>query len=435
MFINNIKLHLFFILALISCSFVSRSQTLDTMTDFIPSASLWGYAFGDYAFKGNADTVGNAYGSPGRGGSNQYAKIPQNTNFFQFRRIYLGVNYYISPKFTAEFLLAAEDDFAPGSIGNQSSTGDVFSTNNPNFVAYVKLANIRWKNIFSGTDLVVGQASTPSFPLMSEAIWGYRSIERTITDNFRTPSFDLGISLQGHFDADANYGYNVMMGNGNGAKPAVSSFKWYYADVWAKFMDKKLIFDLYQDYYRYNWSAPIAGAPSDGDHQDRNMTKLFVAYTKPKFTIGLEAFSCTFLGGIQANTAQKTYYLTTVATGISLFARGPIYKDKLGFYVRYDNFDPSHKINEVTSNPEIIAYSTTTNSSNYDPTTKQQMFIYGLDYTPVKNVHIMPNVWTNAYKCSLSSKYVDLGLNPKANAQKGTDLVYRLTIYYTYGKK
>jgi hypothetical protein len=33
---------------------------------------------------------------------------------FQFRRIYLGYDYNISKKFTAELLLAAEDNFPPG---------------------------------------------------------------------------------------------------------------------------------------------------------------------------------------------------------------------------------------------------------------------------------------------------------------------------------
>src|SRR4051794_19063014 len=70
---------------------------------FAPHGQLWGYAFGDYAYKPHADTVNG-----GRGGSNQYTKVPKDFNMFQFRRIYLGYNYDISPKFSAEFLLAAE---------------------------------------------------------------------------------------------------------------------------------------------------------------------------------------------------------------------------------------------------------------------------------------------------------------------------------------
>src|SRR3954465_10465876 len=84
------------------------AQTSDT-SEFKPSGKLWGYAFGDYAWKGSTD-------EKGRGGPNQYTKVPLNANLFQFRRIYLGYDYNISQKFSAEFLLAAEDNWAGGVV-------------------------------------------------------------------------------------------------------------------------------------------------------------------------------------------------------------------------------------------------------------------------------------------------------------------------------
>src|SRR5437763_6895117 len=176
-----------------------------TDTSFKTSGKLWGYAFGDYYYKSHADALN-------RGGSNQYSGIEEGRNAFQFRRIYLGYNYDISPKFAAEMLLAAEDNVS-NSAG--ATSGDLLSNNKLSF--YIKLANIRWKNIWKGTDLVVGQAATPAFPLLSEAIWGYRSIERTVADIRRTPSYDLGATLQGKFDSKGNYGYNLMVGNGTSA--------------------------------------------------------------------------------------------------------------------------------------------------------------------------------------------------------------------------
>src|SRR5215469_14122789 len=65
---------------------------------------LWGYAFGDFYYKSHSDSLN-------RGGNNQYTGIPQSRNAFQFRRIYLGYDYNITKKFTAEVLLAAEDNF------------------------------------------------------------------------------------------------------------------------------------------------------------------------------------------------------------------------------------------------------------------------------------------------------------------------------------
>ncbi len=58
---------------------------------------LWGYSFGDFAYKTHSDSLT-------RGGSNQYTGIPQNRTSFQFRRIYLGYDYNISKKFSAELL-------------------------------------------------------------------------------------------------------------------------------------------------------------------------------------------------------------------------------------------------------------------------------------------------------------------------------------------
>jgi len=413
-----------FILVFVSFSMDTIAQSIDSTTVFKPHGTLWGYVFGDFAFKGNADTVGGGLGR----GTTQYSKMPQNARLFQFRRVYLGYNYDISPKFSAEILLAAEDDFYPGSVGNQTTTGDALLDNK--FAPYLKLANIRWKNVYSGADLVFGQVATPAFPLLSEVVWGYRSIERTVTDLRRTPSFDQGITLQGRFDRDTNFGYNLMVGNGKGAVPENDAFQWFYGDVWAKFFNKKLIIDIYQDYEKLDWT-PIVDGQTGAFHHDRNMTKLFVAYSVPKFTIGVEAFTNTLMGDVEASSLKNTYYRTTVATAFSVYARGRVYKDKLGFFARYDNYDPSHKINEVTGDSRIISYVPLT--SQYDPTTKEQFVTFGMDFTPFPNIHIMPNFWLNTYQCSLPVE--DYGLNAKGSGVKGTDAVYRLTVYYIFGKK
>src|SRR5674476_1193600 len=88
-------------------------------SSFKPSGKLWGYAFGDYYYKAHSDAFN-------RGGSNQYTNIEQTRNAFQIRRAYLGYDYDISPKFSAQLLLAAEDN-ATTSTGTTS--GDLLSNN------------------------------------------------------------------------------------------------------------------------------------------------------------------------------------------------------------------------------------------------------------------------------------------------------------------
>ena len=65
---------------------------------------------------------------------------------------------------------------------------------------------------------------------------------------------------------------------------------------------------------------------------------------------------------------------------------------------------------------------------------------FGIDYTPIKNVHVMPNVWLNTYTSALDvtgsnaagTKYASM--NSNVTGVKGTDAVYRLTFYYIFGK-
>ena len=428
----------------------ANAQTADTT--FKPSGKLWGYAFGDLAFKGGGDEAN-------RGGSNQYTNIPLNSNLFQWRRIYLGYDYNISAKFSAEFLLAAEDDWAAGVLGQKAnstttptgstagtlslgSNGDVLVNNK--FSPYVKLANLRWKNIYKNADLILGQSSTPTFAkngsgMASEEVWGYRSIERTITDVRRTTSYDFGVALQGKFDSKGNMGYALMVGNGQGAKPENDMFKSFYGDVWFKFANKKIIVDLYQDYTKLAWGTFVKGF-NGPRYSDRNMTKLFVAYAATKLTVGAEVFMNTLMGDVAVTGKDGyTYYRTTSAMGVSVFAKGRITPEKLGFFARFDNYDPSGNLSNIASDKNTASYSAST--SQYAPNTKEMFTTFGIDYTPIKNVHIMPNVWLNTYSSSLdvagkNGAGTAYSAMDKANVTgiKGSDAVYRLTFYYVYGK-
>src|ERR1700683_2718693 len=117
------------------------------------SGRIWGYVFGDFYYKSHADSLN-------RGGRNQYSGIPQSRNAFQFRRIYLGYDYNFNSKFSSELLLAAEDNFpAYNAPGQTAANGDELSNSKEAF--FIKLANVRAKNIWNGTDLVVGEQSTP----------------------------------------------------------------------------------------------------------------------------------------------------------------------------------------------------------------------------------------------------------------------------------
>jgi hypothetical protein len=380
----------------------AQQATVPADTTFKPGGKVWGYAFGDYYYKAHSDPKN-------RGGNNQYSGIEESRNAFQFRRVYLGFDYNISPRFSAEMLLAAEDNIV-NSAG--AASGDLLQDNKLTY--YIKLANIRWKNVWKGTDLVVGQASTPAFPLLSEPTWGYRSVERTISDIRRTPSFDLGVTLQGKFDPDkGNFGYNLMVGNGTGARPENDKYKWFYGDIWAKLFNKKLVLDLYADYQRLNWTPAF--------HHSRNMVKGFIAYATPSLTIGTEAFinqGQHDVVGMTGNVPVDT--LNAVAQAISVYVHGNIIKDRLRFFVRMDHYNPDTKYN----NTVYSSYKGLTGT--YEPNNKELFFTAGLDFMPVKYVHFMPNVWYNQYTSKVS--------NLSGSDYRDHDLVYRITFYYVYGR-
>jgi len=394
------------------------------------SGRLWGYVFGDYYVKGHSDSLN-------RGGNNQYTGIPKNRNAFAFRRLYLGYDYNITSKFSAELLLAAEDNFPafnPPTATNTAASGDELLNNKETF--FIKLANVRWKNIWNGTDLIVGEQVTPAFPLITEKIWAYRSIERTISDIRRTPSYDMGAGLQGTFDPKTkNFGYDLLVANGTSDKPASNSFKWFYGDVYAWFLDKKLVIDLYADYQRLNWQP--------GWHHDRQMVKAYIAYTTPALTIGAEGFINTIRNDTKATKiGGGADTINTAAQGLSLYVHGNIVPGKLRFFARWDGYNPNNNVNTgkysayaglsspngYNSPGAKITYNASTGApsaavATTDITSKEMFITAGLDFTPAKNVHFMPNIWYSHYASQLSAgKFADY------------DLVYRMTFYFVFGK-
>jgi hypothetical protein len=396
---------------------------------------LWGYVFGDYYYKVHADGLN-------RGSTTQYSGLQKDRNAFQSRRIYLGYDFNFNKKFSSEVLLAAEDNLPAGNPPTSASlSGDELLNNKLAF--YIKLANLRIKNLWDGTDLIIGQQSTPAFATMIEKIWNYRSIEKTIADIRRTPSFDLGVGLQGTFDPKTkNYGYNLLVANGTGAKPANNNYKWVYGDIWAKFFNQKLILDLYADYDKLNWT--------DSWHHSRQMVKGFIAYNTAPITIGVEGFINNLKQDVFATriTDEAVDTLNSVSSGISTYIHGDIIKGKLRFFARYDYLTPTNKVNNSMYNKYVLntgnyndnSYSSVATSSasavaTGDQTYKQEFITLGLDFMPAKNIHIMPNIWYNRYSTQLSADLNNTINGALAEKAKGDyDLVYRVTFYYTFGK-
>jgi hypothetical protein len=404
--------------------------------DFKPSGNLWGYVFGDYAFKSQNDTLGRGAGNVQYKGTNALNSnnvvsgtnpVPANvqSNAFQIRRMYLGYDYNISKRFTAQVVLANEQTL----LGNNQNT------------TYVKYANLKWNNFWKGTDLVIGQYQTASFAnaFNTEPLWGYRSSERTIMDLHNVDgSTDLGLSLQGKiWQAEAAdsmkpalLGYALQIGNGNSATPSTAPFKKVRANVYAALLSQKLVIGLYADYVTQQYSP----------YHTSNMTmKAYVTFRTEVFHIGVEAFQQTNQNSDvyqvynkSTNTWSANDTASGVQLGVSIFGSAKIIKNKLNVFARYDMYNPDTKWN--TNNSYSKAYSTITGSNMTSATFYKQTFVnVGLDWTPDKRVHIMPNFWYNADNANMSTAGPDFTGKPLgARVIKDEDIVYRVTFYYLF---
>jgi hypothetical protein len=382
---SKMKKTLFFILLfLVSLNSFSQKDTTKVKEEFKPSGKLWGYTFGDFMYKAQSNTFSQT--------NTQYASTPNKATSYEFRRIYLGYDYNISERFSAQLILAYEGT-SLASDGNRS--------------IYIKIANLRWKNIFHNSDLVIGAQGTPTYATTYESIYGYRSLEKTIMDMRKiSGSSDVGISLQGKFNDEGNIGYNVMISNGSGAKPEADKWKKFFGDLYFKFFNQKVMLDIGAD-NEWGQHSPYP--------KDKNTIKAFLGYQGERITIGLEAFqqmqrNNTIFTEPAPSTVKDT--VNALASGISIWARGPISK-KLSCVVRYDYYTPDTKFNATNVYP-----------AGYTGIYTESFVLVGLDYAPVKNVHLIPNVWYDMY----NNRYSDVNNLSKTSA----DLAYRLTVYYIF---
>ena len=384
-------------------------------TAWKPIRRLWGLAFGDFYYDAHSD-------AGGRGSETNYGGVPTYRNSFQFRRLYLGYDYDISKKFTAVVLLASEPNASTSVSGTTSiQNGDNLVDNKMAF--YLKYAYIKINDIWPGTSLLLGEQPVNTWALTTETVSAHRWVERTIVDMHKLGnSFDVGAGLQGTFDPTTkNFGYNFIIGNNEQAVlPSAATantgfYKIFYGDIWAKLLDQHIYLDAYGDYVK---TAPATAAIGGQSH---NMFKGIAAYSVPVFTIGVEAFTDNITNGVTAVSGTTKTPTNATATGVSIFTYGAIYKDKVGFFARFDTYNPDHDFNQA------YTYTVNTNLSSYNPYQKEKFYNAGIDFTPAPSVHLAPNIWLmdfNDQRAPGSTGYL-------ANDHT---LVYRLTFYYTFGK-
>ena len=229
-----------------------------------------GYMFGDYYYNVTRDqnfiTLSNTQGSSAMPGSTAMQA-------FQFRRVYLTYDNDISEVFASRFRLEADQaaNASNGKIG-----------------VFVKDAYLRWKNIFSGSDLFFGIQPPPAYEV-SEAAWAFRSLDKTQMDlRGVVASRDFGLGLKGKITGDGMVNYWVMIGNNSANSPAATKYKRYYGHI-----EVKPITNLHATVYAdFKDATDIVDAATGNKVSNGTLTTaVFAGYGEPfKYNINAELF-------------------------------------------------------------------------------------------------------------------------------------------------
>lgn len=380
------------ILSLISLNSAAQ-DSIQSKNDFKDTGKIWGYVFGDYAYKLHADAE--------KRGNIQYSRLPQNYSSFNIRRVYIGYDYPFSPNVSSQFVLAYES----GSEAHQGNRDEL--TDNHRGV-YIKAMNIRFKNVIPHATIVAGQQArpTPSFATSGDPVWGYRSIEKAITDlRGISSTYDLGVGIFGKIGKNENVGYDLMVGNNNKAKIENNNFKKLYTSLFSYFLNKKL---LIHGNYEYGT------ATNEPVRKSLSTIKGLIAYQSKQTTVAIEVFQQLQTNNSAHLKGSDTAYANGQSSGISFYVTQRLKKDQLKSFARIEWYDPDTRFN--SGNHYIGFYNIH----------KECFAVIGLDWIPYENVHIMPNLWCDQFK----SKFISTSVKQRNDY----DLAARITLYFLFNK-
>jgi hypothetical protein len=350
-----------------------------------------GYMFADYYYNVSRDA---SFGTAAPANSALSSNSPGATAMqaFQMRRVYFTYDNDISDQFTARFRLEVDQ-------AANASNGKIGS--------FVKDAYLKWKNIFSGSDLIFGIQPPPAYEV-SEAAWGYRSLEKTIMDlRGIVASRDQGISLHGKVTDDGMINYWVMFANNSGNTPETDKYKRYYAHIQLK-PTTNLQATLYFD---YKDAINITDSYHAGQTLDNTATTVaaFLGYSAPfQYSFGVEGFLSAISNGLKDTSAKA--YSTKNTLGVSVFGSYNILPE-LAAVARYDRYTPS--TDNKGTDPAYVGSAASSNAN-------RDYIIVGLSYKADKNVSIIPNILYETYDVPKGAKSIDASLTA------------RLTLYYVF---
>ena len=289
---------------------------------------------------------------------------------FTYRKVYLTTDATISENFKARFRLEANDKHA-GSKGP---------------IPFVKDMWVDW-NYTGNHSARVGVMPPPVFQL-SEHVWGFRSLEKTIIDvQGVNSSRDFGIRFDGPIPIrNGLVRYAAMLANGSGNRAEHDKNKRGYAQISIHPSDK-LVFSAGADYGKYLNQAILNGEVFRSPPYREVRASVFGGYEGDVARFGVEAFRYE-LKREQEQTRivretedgyleTSTYEPSTRLIGISVFGSFKV-NPLVEFVGRLDLTKDDGDFGAIDS---------------YDRILDETLVLVGVAFTPNKHVRIIPNLW------------------------------------------
>lgn len=266
---------------------------------------------------------------------------------FDLTRAFLGYNYQITPTLQAQVII----DGASG------------KNENGKLEPYVRNAFIRWKD--KGFDISVGEIGLLQFSTQ-EKYWRYRYVLKSFQDlNKMAPSVDLGVTAQ--YTINNFLSADVSLTNGEGYKKIEQNNSNRYALGLNVKPTKETLFRVYADIYNdgEDLRDKLPEDLTSAKYSDQKTIALFAGYQTSIISAGIE-YNYLFNKGF---IKDKNYY------GYSVYGSYKFAKN-WSFYARYDWLDSKNPSEFVKPWNDLDG----------------QLMIMGVEYQPLKQLKISPNI-------------------------------------------
>ncbi len=299
----------------------------------------------------------------------------EGRNGFWTRRVYLTYNRKLNETLSSRvrFEMASPDGLTAGAVGKA--------------IPFVKDAYLKVSPKDSPHDIYLGLSATPTFSVLG-SFWGYRAVEKSLPLLQKLGSTrDLGIAVKGKAPGFEMLSYHAMIGNGASTSAETNDGKKGYLSATLRPSGGALLHG-YADF------------EARGAGMNRMTFMGLLGYQMDSYRAGAQ-FIHQIRGkgeGVDDETLQ----------GVSVFGAAAIQPDKIWVFARAD------KMLSLNSGAPKFKYTPMSDAA------KSNTLIAGVDYRPLKNVHVIPNVFMVIYD------------TPEEGEKPDADLMMRVTLYYKF---